>query len=472
MQASVVRGELLAAIALVLMTTAAHATSWRNDGTGVYPDAAPPGDTRAWSTPLTAWSNASPVVFGGLVCVLEEPVTVRCFEQGGAPAWSTTHPVRDTLTAPDQAQLLDAVQRAEALQRDLPQLLAAASRHRRELRRGDPDGALTSQLAAASGKVVQAQTYVDAHLAYLTPPVLGQIGWSSPTPLTTPNALYVAFGNGMVTRLAPNGDKVWTRWLGAPPPKMRGYTHGVTASPIMIDDTLIISHAHLTGLDPTTGTTRWLGPEYPHYGTPAVAEVGGREVLITPGGEALDPATGTVLATGMGKVYYVAPVAQGNQVWFVGTTKETGQHNDKLLVSKVILERGEQGITSTEVWSREFPTQERLYATPALHNGHLYVVTDDGALIVINAADGETESNLNLATYGTGHFASPLVAGTHLVSLSSELGLATVDISETPRAATHLPEIRSPSTPTWHDGLWFVRTYDALLAIPQSTTLP
>ena len=72
----------------MLLTTTAVAgdiNGWRNGGAGVVDGAQPPifgGDEAkiSWQRPTGTPGNASPVQFGELICITEEPVNLSCFD--------------------------------------------------------------------------------------------------------------------------------------------------------------------------------------------------------------------------------------------------------------------------------------------------------------------------------------------------------------------------------------------------------
>src|SRR5476651_537631 len=80
--------------------------AFRNDFTGHFPATNTPvfwseDQNVAWRTPLKAKSNASPIIVGDRVVVLEEPSTIVCIKKAdGAELWRRTN-TRDDLLGPN-----------------------------------------------------------------------------------------------------------------------------------------------------------------------------------------------------------------------------------------------------------------------------------------------------------------------------------------------------------------------------------
>jgi outer membrane protein assembly factor BamB len=291
---------LLALLGTIDLTAArpAHAAGWRNSGTGVVEGAAPPipgADETAvrWKTRTQAWSNASPVAFGDMVCITEEPATLACFDaDSGARRWDAESLYPHTLQGEER-------QRKEALLADLDQQAARLgelrielTRMQRQLRQSPSSGLTQQDLDRHLQQMNDIEARLAEHEDLRMAKDMGVIGYATPTPAVSGDGIFAVFGNGVLSRFDPTGQRVWSIWLGEPHPFMEGFDFGTTASPVVSDGVLLVAAKHLFGIDPRSGEVLWRGPEYPHYGAPTVAHVGERAVVATPAGELLDLETG------------------------------------------------------------------------------------------------------------------------------------------------------------------------------------
>lgn len=450
----------------ILLTLLTLGAGFRADGTASYPKAGPPAGfdktAAAWFAPMPTWGNASPVVFGELVCVTSEPTALHCVRKAdGSPAFVLDTPVLEGLDATQRASIGGALEKVAVMEAELPTLLAEQSRLKRELRRSTDTTEIAEKLSTATTRVFEIQDELERLRAYRTPPDREEIGYATPTPVTDGSSLYAQFGNGVVTAVKPDGTRRWTRWLGQPTAQMHGYITGVTSSPLLVDGVLIVANNTLMGLDPATGATRWTGPEYKDYGTPALATVEGKTLLVTPAGEVIRPRDGTVLATGIGRVWFVGPHAAGNKVWYAGGTVTDGSPKRPIEASlRTLRFDGPDRIVADPVWSAATEVKERVYTTPVVFNDVLYVVDSSGSLFQFDANTGAVLGS-RPTTAPTHHYASPIVLGDRL-TWASERGDYFVRSGDGSVASFKGDGARS--TPVWADGHLYVRGFSGLWA--------
>lgn len=451
---------------LIPLLLGAGPSGFRGDGSGVWANASPPTTIAPtaplWSAKLPAWSNGSPVAFGELVCVTVEPVDLRCHRAGdGSLAWRSSLPVIDALPSDLAATLRPGIEAAKAGEAQLPGLLAEQSRLRRLVRGGDTT--VVAALEAVSAQILSTQAALKPYAAYFTPPVLEQIGWSTPTPLADGSTLYALFGNGAVAAYDAAGKRRWSRWLGpAPEGGMRGYTRGTTASPLLVDGVLVVGHRTLWGLDPATGAVRWQGPAYTDYGTPTVATVAGQHVLLTGDGRAIRPRDGKVLATGLGDIYFVSPVASGAVAWFIGS--HTGGHAKAqgAWAERLELTLAGDTLTVSKAWHVDLPSPERVFSQPVLLGDALHVVQENGTWVVLDGGTGAVRHTANFGqeACGKGYFTATVAAG-DAVWFGCEAG-RLLRAAGTDAAVFNVGPLRS--TPTFHGSRLYLRTFEALVA--------
>lgn len=458
---------------LVLTALAADPRGWRNDGTNTFPSASVSTlgaeGTTLWSASLGAWGNASPVLVGDRVCTTWEPTQLGCFDAAtGRALWKRGNDVLDALPADLAAIIRPQVDAAVAAEGQLTTLKRTYSGLQRDARRAPDDAALQAQLVATAAEMDRLKTVVDSVVDYRTPADKEIIGYASATPVTDGSTLYAVFGTGLVTAWTLDGRRLWSRWLGPHRLQMRGYHIGTAASPQLVDGVLVVPWDHLVGLDPRTGATLWDAGEYRDYGTPGVSHVGGTGVLITPDGRLVRASDGRVLQTGLGNIWYIGPVVDGQDVYFVGSTSDghTTKHSGRTVASALRLEGSGGSVTASQRWTVDLPTTQTFYAQPVLANGVLYAVTHRGEARGLSTADGSVlyTQDLQARLYAE-VFASPTVAGGSLVVLGAT---GIVIIGRTGGAWQDVWEGRigtMRATPVYEGGRAWLHTYDGLMCV-------
>jgi outer membrane protein assembly factor BamB len=254
--------------------------------------------------------------------------------------------------------------------------------------------------------------------------------YAAPSPVLEEDALYVHFGTYGTARIDPvTGEKVWERRdINA-----RHY-RGPGSSPIIHGDLLIltfdgIDQQYVTALDKKTGKSVWKTARTTDYGdldkdghptrdgdmrkayhTPAVFEIGGKEVLVSVGSRAA----------------FGYEVKTGQQLW----TIRHGGFNAAIppirLDDRLILNTGSErahtlgvridekmtgDITESHVlWDRE--KRNASEASPVLVNGILYQTTRGG---IVSALDAKTGKDLWEDRMEGQHLPGPVVLGDKLL---------------------------------------------------------
>jgi outer membrane protein assembly factor BamB len=123
-------------------------------------------------------------------------------------------------------------------------------------------------------------------------------GYTVPTPVTDGKLVFALFGSGVIAALDFDGKIVWREEV----PRLKDVDGGVCSSPILYEDTVIISGIADTGLralDKATGKVKWEQKtrDRNRMATPALIRIGDRTQLIHYAGgiQGLDPATGELL---------------------------------------------------------------------------------------------------------------------------------------------------------------------------------
>jgi hypothetical protein len=430
---SVICFIVLAAVAASL--AGLPAVGWRSDGQGTYTSAelpTPLGDPNAlaWQVDLPDWSNATPCAVktpdGEIrVFVMAEPTTLICVSGDGAILWQRSNTYMETVTDPEErARRKQDTATYEKLQKKLRPIEKELHRIRRAIGKArknpelkkDPNelhrvvNELENQRPPLWKKARPIQKEMKELKVFKMPRTHGGTGYSSPTPVSDGRHVWVLLGTGVAACYDMEGNRQWCRIVELP---KRGWGH--SASPILVDGKLICHIRDIWGLEAATGKTLWRGKGRNAFGTPVARQVGERTLVISAGGSAVDAADGNTVVGKLPRLNYNSPVVDGNVVYFI----ENG--------GKAIRFRaGEDGGVETETLWTTRPKRDRYYASPVLHGGLLYAVTQRGVLSAIDATDGSVvyEQKLELGK-GT-VYPSVTLVGDKLLVLSEGGGAVIV----------------------------------------------
>lgn len=453
---------------MFLITTLIHGSmaapsvaGWRGDGTGVWNDAAPAHELRIrWQTEVGT-SLASPVLVEGLVCTLAEPADLLCLDADtGALAWRRTADIASTRPAEEreawraqEAGWDGLADRMVALQRDYGKL-------RREARH-NPTGDTASRLGVLAAELEAAQLELDAIEPYRTSVPRRMIGYAAATPVTDGEVLYAVFGHGIVAAHDLSGTWLWSTWLGAAVPPMRGWHEGTAASPLLVDGVLVVGFNQLTGLDPATGEVKWRSVPYQDFGSPVAATVAGEGVVLTPAGQMVRARDGEVLHEHLGGGIFVGPVVQGDVLYSVlqppagndGTPPNLGMAAFRLS-------------DGTELWRQEWPFADQMYGSPLVTGGLVYAVSSNGHLLQANAATGAITAHerlLPLDSEERVYWASPAAAGGRVHLWGKDGRALSIDPASPANPATVLEvEEQFIASPVFADDRIYARGETAL----------
>jgi len=402
----------------------AGTVGWRMDGSGRYPAATPPAnwsatDHVAWATALPAWSNASPVLVGERIFVCAEPSTLLCLDRTGKICWQQHSDYVDLPVPGNQtdhsAALADLDKQIMALSADISNNRATITALEITLKTDPTNTDAQEKVQAARREVVKGEkslAVLQGQREALAPPAEWKMpntqaanGYSSDTPVSDGTHIYASFGSGIVSCFTVDGTRQWTRFLEKP-------THvwGHSGSPVLVGDTLIVQYLEMFGLDAKTGAVRWHAKHHHIWGTPAVARLGTRDVILTDGGEVVNVADGSTLATTGMPLEYNSPYFQDGILYCVS--------NDKARAFQLAL-KDDGKVEVTRLWETTV-SRERYYASPLLVDGLLYVVNKNGVLSVLDAKDGTLAYEQRLDLGGT-VYPTPILAGKTIL-LSSDTG--------------------------------------------------
>lgn len=241
----------------------------------------------------------------------------------------------------------------------------------------------------ASGKVrwtkaIAGETPADQFDGYLP-----EHGYASHTPTSDGERVFAYFGRGGAAAFDLDGNQLWHVKLGN---SANQKNWGSAASPVLYENTVIITaseEAHaIIALDKKTGQEVWRAPGSALayvFGTPVLAGSAAQpELVFALPSElwALNPATGKLrwFATTSLPGNIAPSVVAGTDIVFAfGGFPQLGA---------VAVKTGGKGdVSSTH---RLWDTRNSTYVpTPVLHEGRLYVVTDQGFALCLDAQTGE-----------------------------------------------------------------------------------
>lgn len=242
-------------------------------------------------------------------------------------------------------------------------------------------------------------------------------GYSSSTPATDGERLYVFFGKSGVFAFDLNGKQLWRTDVG---PKIHGW--GSATSPVLFQNLVIINASvesgALVALDKATGSEVWRTPGMvAAWNTPLLVELpGGRVDLVVSVKNqllAFDPANGKERWRCKGIEDYVCPsvIAHDGIVYAIG-----GRGRPGLAVAA----GGEGDVSDKILWKTQAGSN---VSSPVYHDGYLYWVSESkGIAYCIDAKTGEAAYEKRLEPRPDRIYASPVVADGKIYYVSRNNG--------------------------------------------------
>ncbi len=390
---------------------------WRTDGTGMYEQAEPAlswstRDNVAWATDVSGWSNSTPVVVGDRIFVCSEPSMLVCLDrESGRVLWQQSNDLIDTVPAGEVEVVKQQLADAQAMMAAQVEAEGQLNRIRRQLRRNKDDEALKAKSEALGQEIAGYEKKLGALNKFRRPRTHDTNGYSSPTPVSDGEFVYALFGNGVAACYDMAGNRQWIRQVES---VTAGW--GQSSSPALVDGVLVLLINQLHGLDAATGETNWTVPSHQNWGTPVAVKIDGRDIVITPTGQVIEPTTGELLATNIGKLHYAAPTVIGNVVYFI----------EKKSVA-VRLGFDDDGTLSVdELWFADVKGS-RHYSSPIVHGGLIYAISREGAFTLLESSTGKIvyEKSLDFEGGTNAVYPSVTLAGGYIF-LTGEAGKTMV----------------------------------------------
>ena len=290
-------------------------------------------------------------------------------------------------------------------------------------------------------------------------------GYSSSTPVSDGQALYVFFGASGVYAYSLSGDPLWQADVGQKP-----HAWGSGTSPILAGNLVFINASvesdSVVALDKTTGKQVWkTGGIKDSWSTPALVDLPGgkQELVVSIKGKVLglDAADGNQLWECASVPDYVCPsvIAHKDIVYVTGARKPQ--------FAMAIRAGGRGDVTAThKLWEAKKTPK---VATPLYHDGLLYWIDQTGVATCLKADSGEVvySERLELAGAGDKVYASLVLAGDKLYGVTRRDGTLVFPIGPkfNKLAQNRLDPSMCNATPAIVDGRLLLRSDQFLYCI-------
>ena len=400
---------------------------WRNDGTGIFPDAKPPlkwgmkdGKTTnvVWQTELPNFSASSAIVVGDRIFTGSKQYDLLCLDKKtGNILWVRTSSHYDAATGEDRKRKPDLWKEADGLTRQRDAL-------NEEIATCGPTGAF-----ALGIKKEKIQLAIDRLIFKVDPKRYkvywrGDGGMANGTPAS--DGTYVYFWNAMGVMSCYDFDGK-RQWINFQPTRKPHQEHGYHESPLLIDGKAIVLMRGLQAFDMKTGKLAWetepiqTGNQL-WYGNQVKAVVAGQNVFIIADGSIWDSKTGTCVTKKPTHVYKnnSTPVVNNGYVCLVRSAFPNKWDQKAIVWYKLPKTFDEKPVLQQPdyPYDKEYGS---LTASPLCYKGLMYVVTSTGTLFVYDLQTVQEVYRKKIdfgdnilhghRPYGIGVVSSPAVAG-------------------------------------------------------------
>ncbi|MDP1571519.1 MAG: PQQ-binding-like beta-propeller repeat protein [Vicinamibacterales bacterium] len=304
--------------------------------------------------------------------------------------------------------------------------------------------------------------------------------YASATPATDGRIVVAWFGSHGVHAYTVDGDPLWRVDLGRVDLgayDIPTYEWGTASSPIIWNDLVILqcdtqADSFLLALDARTGEVVWktARDEFPSWGTPSVLPTSAGPELVTNASNFIrgyDPKTGDLRwqLGGSSKITAPTPILAGDTI-----VVASGRAPERPLFAVRPGARGDltlpEGVTSAGHVAWSYTGRGSYMPTPLYYDGLLYVLGNNGIFDAYDARTGAEVYRQRLPEIGSGFSASPVAADGHIY-LSSEDGDVIVIAAgrEFRLVATNPMGDLLMATPALSEGVMYVRSAGSLFAV-------
>jgi outer membrane protein assembly factor BamB len=391
--------RILVIILMSLFTfglNAGELTGWRNNGTGVFPEASPPTEWAkdknvVWSTPIPKWGNGSPVLVGNRIFVTAEPGTLICINaEDGKILWEKGNDYVDVFSEEEMKKAKE----GETLRKQIGGIYnqinkkphdLALYKKMAELSQKIADDPANEEKIVLAGKVARPRTH-------------GANGYATPTPVCDGKHVYIVTGKGIVACYDLDGNRKWIRLVDK---TRNGYGH--SASPVIVDNKLIVHMGDkISALNPEDGKTVWETKGGTSWGTPLPVKIGGKDAVITTHSQIVRVSDGKVIGKAPISLPWNSAIEKDGIVYYFD---ERGAGAAKLPAEM------SDSVKMETVWQQKKAPKNRYYASPVLINGVLFGVNCVGQLTALDAGKGDILFSQKLDLKKGNYYSSLVAAG-------------------------------------------------------------
>lgn len=432
---------------------------WRGDGTGSFSSTEPPiewslEENVVWKTPMPDWSNSQPVLAGDRLFVCAEPNLLVCVRiSDGGILWQRTNRYEDVAGPEEWARARTELEQDAGLVRRQDAVAKQMERLQKQLEAAGGDSGVAANVAALEKELEMLQKQREAlplaqkYQTLTTHETLN--GYTTATPTTNGEHVWAVFGNAVVACYDREGARKWIKKLPDLPQAMWGHS----ASPLLIDDRLIVTIDDTVALDAKTGKELWRTNYGRSWGSAVRARIGGTDVIVLANGRFVRADDGKILGRGP-ILANGSPIVHGAMVYYI---QEAGG------AVKLPAEVG-NAFDPEIVWETR-PKGRTHYASPVLHDGLIYTVSSSGIFSVIDALNGGVVHQRRM-DLGPGTFYPSTASAGDFVYVSSDNGTTVVlEAGREPREISRNQLERFMSTPVFSGTRMYLRTHDSLFCI-------
>lgn len=258
--------------------------------------------------------------------------------------------------------------------------------------------------------------------------------FASNSPVTDGKLVFAFFGSRGLYAYDFDGKLIWSKQM--PPMRMR-MAFGEGIAPVLDGDRLILSldqesesASFITALDKRTGKELWRSArdEQSSWSQPLVVEHAGRRQIIvaaTNRVRSYDPATGQMIweCAGLGANVIPVPVSANGIVWVM-----SGYRSPNMMALRIDRE-GDLTGTDAILWTNQ--RGNPYTPSPVLHQGKLYVISDNGLLSCFDAVTGKPHYQQQRLPKPYSFKSSPVAAGGRLYLAAEDGDVVVVKTGET-----------------------------------------
>jgi outer membrane protein assembly factor BamB len=308
--------------------------------------------------------------------------------------------------------------------------------------------------------------------------MLTEHGFASSTPVTDGEHIYVFFGKTGVLGFDWNGKQMWKVNVGHESSNRRW---GSAASPVLYKNLVIVNASEesrtVRALDKLTGKEVWKQDADTlelSYSTPALVEANGRTDLVLPVPNelwGLNPETGKLrwyANTSIAGNVSPSVIAHDGVVYVTGGIQR--------MATMAIRAGGKGDVTASNiVWNS---SSYSYVPSPVLSDGNLYVATDQGFALCLDAKDGKVVYKERLPGASSGgrgkpFYASAVLANGNIYAVGRRSGTFVFEAKPEFKLVAHnkaLDDTDFNATPAFAGDAIFLRSNRSLYCIASMRT--